>query len=109
MSNDLQTNLRYIIMIDYDSFSHCHLTDIFFAFHAGAKELKEHLLTFWKIHQCDHFTHDGAPAHKSKIVTKFLNSHNIHVLEWPGNSPNLNPIENAWNFLKDKIQTVKHH
>ena len=26
-------------MIDYDSFSHCHLTDIFFAIHAGAKEL----------------------------------------------------------------------
>ena len=28
-------------MIDYDSFSRCHLTDIFFAFHAGAKELIE--------------------------------------------------------------------
>ena len=28
-------------MIDYDSFSHCLLTDIFFAFHAGAKELKQ--------------------------------------------------------------------
>ena len=27
-------------MIDYDSFSRCHLADIFFAFHAGAKELK---------------------------------------------------------------------
>ena len=26
-------------MIDYDSFSHCHLTDIFFAIFAGAKEL----------------------------------------------------------------------
>ena len=26
-------------MIDYDSFSRCHLMDIFFAFHAGAKEL----------------------------------------------------------------------
>ena len=26
-------------MIDYDSFSRCHLTDIFFAFHVGAKEL----------------------------------------------------------------------
>ena len=40
LSNDLQTNLRYIIMIDYDSFSRCHLTDIFFAIHAGAKELR---------------------------------------------------------------------
>ena len=27
-------------MIDYDSFLHCHLTDIFFAIFAGAKELK---------------------------------------------------------------------
>ena len=26
-------------MIDYDSFSRCHLTDIFFAIFAGAKEL----------------------------------------------------------------------
>ena len=26
-------------MIDYDSFSRCHLTDIFFAFHADGKEL----------------------------------------------------------------------
>ena len=66
--------------------------------------LKEHLFTFWRIHQCHHFMHDGAPAHKSKIVTKFLNSHNIQVLEWPGNSPDLNQIENAWNFLRDKIQ-----
>ena len=28
-----------MIMIDYDSFSRCHLTDIFFSIHAGAKEL----------------------------------------------------------------------
>ena len=39
MSNDSQTNLGYfmIIMIDYDSFSHCHLAEIFFAIHAGAR------------------------------------------------------------------------
>ena len=47
-------------MIDYDSFSRCHLTDIFFAIFAGAKEsnqdimklsltltLNEHLHTFF--------------------------------------------------------------
>ena len=26
--------------------------------------LKDHMLTFWRIYQCDHFMHDGAPAHK---------------------------------------------
>ena len=27
-------------MINYDSFSRCHLTTFFFAFHAGAKEIR---------------------------------------------------------------------
>ena len=41
MSNDLQTNLGYIIMIDYDSFSHCHLTDIFFRYSLESERVKE--------------------------------------------------------------------
>ena len=43
--------------------------------------LREHLCTFWRIHQCDHFIPGSALAHDSKIVTKFLNIHNIHVLD----------------------------
>ncbi len=66
--------------------------------------LQQHLLPFWHIHQCHHFMHDGAPAHRTKIVKKWLQDQHIPALEWPGNSPDLNPIENAWNVMKNKIQ-----
>uniref|UniRef100_A0A0P4WG26 Uncharacterized protein n=1 Tax=Scylla olivacea TaxID=85551 RepID=A0A0P4WG26_SCYOL len=65
------------------------------------EKLKEHFLPFWKIHGCDYFMHDGAP---SKQVKSFLQHHGINVLKWPGNSPDLNPTENAWHIMKHKVQ-----
>ena len=29
------------------------------------------------------------------------------ALEWPGTSPVLNPIENAWNYMKNKVQEAQ--
>ncbi|KAG7160129.1 Gastrula zinc finger protein XlCGF57.1-like 4 [Homarus americanus] len=52
--------------------------------------LRDHMLPFWPIHQCHKFMHDGAPAYKSKTVTKFLSDNEIDVLERPGNFPYLN-------------------
>jgi hypothetical protein len=26
------------------------------------------------------------------------------IMDWPGNSPDLNPIENCWSYLKKKLK-----
>jgi len=49
------------------------------------------------------FMHDGAPCHKGRSVTEFLEAHGIETLPWPGNSPDMNPIENLWSILKSKM------
>ena len=53
-------------------------------------ELKQHI----NFHKCKIFKQDGAPCHQSKIVTALLKEKRIKVLDWPGTSPDLNPIEN---------------
>ena len=49
------------------------------------------------------FMHDGAPCHKAKAVTEYLRVNDVQVLEWPGNSPDMNPIENIWGILKAEM------
>ena len=36
-----------------------------------------------------------------------LNQQPFRVCDWPGNSPDLNPIENLWNWMKDQLQEKK--
>ena len=68
-----------------------------------AELLKDKLPTHMPIHETSIFMHDGAPCHRSQIVKKFLTDNQINVLNWPGNSPDLNPIENLWSRMKDLV------
>jgi hypothetical protein len=47
---------------------------------------------------------DDAPMHQSKIPKECGKLSLIEKLEWLANSPNVNPLENVWNLLKDALQ-----
>jgi hypothetical protein len=48
---------------------------------------------------------DNASVHVSRKTRDFFLEVKLHVLEWPANSPDLNPIENAWSYLKSRIES----
>jgi transposase len=60
--------------------------------------LDESLELFMRQHRTNHFLQDGAPCHKYKLVSTWIQERrHITLIDWPGNSPDLNPIENAWS------------
>jgi hypothetical protein len=66
--------------------------------------LDEKLELFMGLHSATHFLQDGAPCHRSKIVKEWFEERpNIKLIDWPGNSPDLNPIENVWAWMKQKL------
>ena len=68
--------------------------------------LMDHLHTSFDKCQAEVFQHDGAPAHTAKDIADWLADCGLQVLgNWPGNSPDLSPIENLWAIMKARLRS----
>jgi hypothetical protein len=52
----------------------------------------------WRLQQ------DNDPKHTSRVAKDFIKENGIRTINWPSNSPDLNPIENMWHLIKNNVE-----
>lgn len=57
-----------------------------------------------RLHPGHLFMQDNAPGHAAALTSQELRERDISVLIWPPYSPDLNPIETIWRWMKDYIR-----
>ena len=49
--------------------------------------------------------HDGTPSHTACVTRALLQANRINALPWPSPLPDLNPIENIWDVIDQRIRS----
>ena len=54
---------------------------------------------------------DNARPHRHHQVNEFVEENGVERMDWPAKSPDLNPIEQVWAYMKERInrRLTEHH
>jgi hypothetical protein len=52
------------------------------------------------------FQQDNDPKHKSKYAMKYFDEAVVECIDWPSQSPDMNPIEHIWREMKYKLRNM---
>ena len=53
------------------------------------------------------FQQDNAKSHASGETQAFLEKNNVKLLDWPPQSPDINPIEQVWGWLAHRLNGMR--
>ena len=67
--------------------------------------LQQQVEPFMQNHpEVEMFQHDNTRPHTARVCTAFLADAGIVVMDWPAKSPHINPVENVWALLGNKVK-----
>ena len=68
------------------------------------KVLKKTVLPDMKSHNCKTMFADRATSHTAKKSISYLKKEKLKTVFFPGSSPDINPIENVFSYVKNKLE-----